>query len=269
MRRMIAIPAYNEIHVSRIAHEVCGLADRVVVVDDGSQPPLEVDAPAHVHRLSENRGYGDVVQEAIAIARAEGFDQLALVDGDAQHDPAHLAPLFSMLDFFDIAVGDRTHPTSPVKGVPQPEARRLVNQLFVALMRRLVSTSVPSDLFSGFIALRVASVPSSLDLRASGYASPLRFWPCVLGAKLAFGQRPIPRIYHKKDALPVSYPTLADALRHLTFEFMRAMNRDLDVSPEQFLLAVSEVLDRRSYGALDAIMRQVHDWLLDEHERLP
>jgi glycosyltransferase involved in cell wall biosynthesis len=75
---------------------------RLIVIDDGSRAPLR--APARVGgcfveliRHERNRGYGGAQKSGYAAALAEGADQVVMLHGDGQYDPADTLSLFDAL----------------------------------------------------------------------------------------------------------------------------------------------------------------------------
>lgn len=88
---LVAIPAYNEeVAIGSIVIRSLKFAERVLVVDDGSQ-----DRTAEVARLAgaevlvhgANQGKGASIKDAFEYARNSDVDILVLIDGDGQHDP--------------------------------------------------------------------------------------------------------------------------------------------------------------------------------------
>src|SRR5436853_3339214 len=98
-RSLAVVPAYNE------ATTILGVIDTirehgpdfdVLVVDDGSTDStadLALHAGARVLRLPFNLGIGGAVQAGFTFAQEQGYDYVAQVDGDGQHDPRELRRL--------------------------------------------------------------------------------------------------------------------------------------------------------------------------------
>jgi glycosyltransferase involved in cell wall biosynthesis len=99
IRTLVAMPAYNE--EAYIAKTVLGArqhADRVLVVDDGSQDdtvPIAEALGAIVIRHETNKGYGGALQTIFATARDLGAEELVIID--ARHDPAEIPRLLTEL----------------------------------------------------------------------------------------------------------------------------------------------------------------------------
>ncbi|WP_137286117.1 glycosyltransferase family 2 protein [Halorussus salinisoli] len=94
---LVAIPAYNEADtIGEVVSEARQFADRVVVVDDGSDDDTAAraeEAGATVVAHPRNRGYGGALQTAFAEADRLGVEHLVILDGDGQHDPADVPKL--------------------------------------------------------------------------------------------------------------------------------------------------------------------------------
>jgi glycosyltransferase involved in cell wall biosynthesis len=110
---LVAIPAYNE--AATIGDVVAGALeheDHVLVIDDGSTDGTVEQARAAGATVLEretNGGYGAALKTAFREAHKQRADQLVILDGDGQHDPADIPALLSALrdDGADIAIGSR------------------------------------------------------------------------------------------------------------------------------------------------------------------
>jgi glycosyltransferase involved in cell wall biosynthesis len=123
----------------------------VLVVDDGSADRSAQEARAagaRVLRLPYNCGIGAAVQAGLAVAVQEGYDLIARLDGDAQHDPADLRRLLGRVEggACDFAVGSRF---LAAQGFQTTRLRRLGSRWFAWLLRVLCGLRV-SDPTSGF-----------------------------------------------------------------------------------------------------------------------
>ncbi len=115
MRKLAIVPALNEAGaIGGVIDEIAAFDPSfdVLVVDDGSYdrtPEVAVQHGARVVRLPFNLGIGGAVQTGFQYAAAQGYDLVARVDGDGQHDPAQIAQLLPAVlsDEADICVGSR------------------------------------------------------------------------------------------------------------------------------------------------------------------
>ncbi len=96
---LAVVPAYNEggsvLNVIASLHEHAPGFD-VLVIDDGSTDDTAARAAAagaEVVRLPFNLGIGGAVQTGFQYALENGYEYMAQVDGDGQHEPAELESL--------------------------------------------------------------------------------------------------------------------------------------------------------------------------------
>lgn len=115
MKVLILIPAYNEEeNIAQLLTTLSGLlpGTRVLVVDDGSSDnTARVAKKNHTIVLSHpfNLGYGAALETGYLYALKNGYDVVAQLDSDLQHDPENLP---GMLKFFsensyDLLIGSR------------------------------------------------------------------------------------------------------------------------------------------------------------------
>lgn len=150
------IPAYNE------SATVRGVIERIrehapqfepLLIDDGSTDAtaeLGRSTGARVLRVPFNLGIGGAVQAGFMFALENGYDYVAQVDADGQHDPGELAKLLHAMyepDPVDMVCGSRFL-TSDYR-YPAPISRRTGIHIFAFLLSRMLSRPV-SDPTSGF-----------------------------------------------------------------------------------------------------------------------
>ena len=153
---LIVVPAYNE--CATIA-DVLGRIARaapdwdVVVVDDGSTDDTAAIAAATgvaVLPLPFNLGIGGAVQAGFSYALENGYERMAQIDGDGQHDPGQLARLVAAMDAdatLDMVCGSRF--LTDEYEYPAPISRRTGIHIFAFLLSRLVGQRI-TDPTSGF-----------------------------------------------------------------------------------------------------------------------
>jgi glycosyltransferase involved in cell wall biosynthesis len=152
---LAVVPAYNE------SATIVGVIEALrlhapefdaLVVDDGSTDDTQLlahDAGAKVLKLPFNVGIGGAVQTGFVYAREHGYDFLAQVDGDGQHDCLELERLVATMqeEAVDMVCGSRFL-TSDYR-YPAPISRRTGIHIFAFLLSRFVGMQV-SDPTSGF-----------------------------------------------------------------------------------------------------------------------
>jgi glycosyltransferase involved in cell wall biosynthesis len=152
---LAVVPAYNEsatiVDVIEGLHRDAPEFD-TLVVDDGSTDSTEVlaqAAGAKVLKLPFNVGIGGAVQTGFVYAREHGYDFLAQVDADGQHDAEQLERLIAAMQEHDVDVVCGSRFLTDDHRYPAPISRRTGIHIFAFLLSRIVGTRV-SDPTSGF-----------------------------------------------------------------------------------------------------------------------
>lgn len=153
-RVIVIIPAFNE--EERIAAVVAGIrvavpAVDILVVNDGSRDATVANARqagAIVVSHPFNMGYGVSIQTGYKYALRHGYDYLVQIDGDGQHDPAHIPQLLGIVESgeADFVLGSRFLSTSSYRPP-------LLRRLGMAFFRKIVSLVIRqpmTDCTSGY-----------------------------------------------------------------------------------------------------------------------
>ena len=153
---LAVVPAYNEggavATVVRALHERAPRFD-VVVVDDGSTDDTAIrarEAGATVIAMPFNLGIGGAVQTGFQYARENGYDFMAQVDGDGQHEPAELDRLIETMaenPSLDVVCGSRF--AGPETSYSAPISRRTGIHVFAFTLSKILGQRV-TDPTSGF-----------------------------------------------------------------------------------------------------------------------
>jgi glycosyltransferase involved in cell wall biosynthesis len=158
MKRHLAIvPAHNEedaVGATVAAIHRSAPEFDVVVVDDGSTDDTAERARmagAAVLRMPFNVGIGGAMQAGYIYAREHGYQVAVQVDGDGQHDPAHIAELRARLEEdpdLNMVTGSRF--LDPMgEGYRSSAARRVGIRLFARVVSLITGRRV-TDPTSGF-----------------------------------------------------------------------------------------------------------------------
>jgi glycosyltransferase involved in cell wall biosynthesis len=105
-RIAVLIPVYNEggrLRETLESLRAQGVAFTAVLVDDGSTPPLHVDAGAYeypivVHRMPRNGGIEAALNAGLELIEARGFELVARLDVGDRCTPTRLATQQAFLD---------------------------------------------------------------------------------------------------------------------------------------------------------------------------
>jgi glycosyltransferase involved in cell wall biosynthesis len=176
-KRIIVIPAFNEEHtIADVVRGAVKIADRVVVVDDGSRDrtgALAKEAGALVVRHAVNRGVGAALGTGIEAAMRLGADSVVTMDADGQHRAEDAEKVFERLNAGDVefVIGSRM-----LRGEQtghMPAHRVLFNTIGNVLTFLLFGVWV-TDSQSGLRGLSHKAA-STLDLRTNGMESLSEF----------------------------------------------------------------------------------------------
>lgn len=160
----VLMPVYNE-HWDRLAvliNDILSRGYNLVVVDDGSTPPLNAAPPnAVILRHASNLGQGAALETGMEYARQMGVKMLVHLDADGQHRIDEISKLVSpvLLGEADIAFGSRFLQSSTVELIPL----RRKWQLRFSKIANLICTGVwMTDVHNGFRAMNQQAI---LDLQ--------------------------------------------------------------------------------------------------------
>jgi glycosyltransferase involved in cell wall biosynthesis len=153
---LAVVPAYNE--AGSIAKVVDSLHERaarfdVIVIDDGSTDQTAArarEAGAEVVVLPFNLGIGGAVQTGFLYAQEHGYDYMAQVDGDGQHEPGELETLLRALRAdrsIDVVCGSRF--LSAESSYLAPISRRTGIHVFAFALSKILGQRI-TDPTSGF-----------------------------------------------------------------------------------------------------------------------
>ncbi len=158
MRTVAVLPAYNEAEtVGPVIEGTSEHVDEVVVVDDGSSDATAAVARDHGATVVEhvfNTGVGGAVRTGYQYAIRNDYDFVVQVDGDGQHDPAHIPRLLEAASDADMVIASRyLNESFEEYGV----VRRLGISFFTTVVNVLGGVDI-TDVTSGFRVYRVSAL---------------------------------------------------------------------------------------------------------------
>lgn len=159
-KKLVIIPAYNEEKsigkvidsIRRAIRDV----DIIVIDDNSSDRTREVALSKEANVISHviNCGYGAALQTGYKYAVLSGYDAIAQLDGDGQHDPSFLTDLFNkmQIDGYDVVIGSRFIAGSHRKEYNMSLPRKIGRDLFKYIIFLITKKKI-SDPTSGYQAL--------------------------------------------------------------------------------------------------------------------
>jgi hypothetical protein len=197
-RRIIVIPAYNEaLTIADVVRGAVRIADRVLVVDDGSRDETGLrakSAGALVVRHAVNRGVGAALGTGIEAAIRLGADAVVTMDADGQHRAEDAAKVFERLAQGDVdfVIGSRMKRGEDDAG-HMPAHRVLFNTIGNLLTFFLFGVWV-TDSQSGLRGLSHRAA-STIELRTNGMESLSEFIKEMKDKRWRLAEVPIKAIY--------------------------------------------------------------------------
>jgi len=162
VRVITIIPTYNERgKIERVVRSVPpGVSDEVVVVDDGSDVPLEdtlKGLPITILRHQQNRGVGASIRTGLEYGLKNDFDVAVIMAGNGKDDPAEIPRLLEPIAAgkADYVIGSRFLPGGRSVNLP------LTRQVAIKILSWLYSSLGDfraTDITNGFRAYRLAII---------------------------------------------------------------------------------------------------------------
>lgn len=195
MKSIIVIPAYQEERtIEEVVRAALRVADRVVVVDDGSDDrtaEIAAGAGATVLRHAINRGLGGALGTGIAAALKLGADSIVTMDADGQHRAEDAKQAFESLSAGDVdfVIGSRMLGGGGHMPIARRVAQFMGNALTYLLYRKWVSDSQ-----SGLRGM-TRSAAARLELRSSRMEVSSEFVKEIADKRLRLAEIPIKAVY--------------------------------------------------------------------------
>lgn len=211
----IFVPAYNvqstiDDVLSKISPAMRARS-KVLVIDDGSLPAIEVLAATNVvvHRFSQNQGYGAVVKFGIAAGLAAGAKYITCLHGDGQYPAEKLDEFLAELDRRGLALlqGSRHAVAGAARSGGMPLYKRIGGAVLTAI-ENIAFRQKLTDRHSGFIVYSAEFLKTvNLDKLSPSFDIDLELISIADSRGFAIGELPIPTRYagEKSNLNVVSY----------------------------------------------------------------
>jgi glycosyltransferase involved in cell wall biosynthesis len=202
----VIIPAYNPDHlqlqelIERLQQVTAVQPLRILVVDDGSQPPLQLPQqatpPGQLLRHNRNRGKGAALKTGFHYFFSDhGFELVITLDADLQHPPEKIPEFIQAYreGKGDIIIGFR-------RRIPavMPLARILSNTL-TSLIISLLTGQMVRDSQCGFRLIKKSAL-DHIRLKESGFHMESELLILAGGRGVRFGFVEIPTIYRQEKS---------------------------------------------------------------------
>ncbi|WP_331735929.1 glycosyltransferase family 2 protein (plasmid) [Streptomyces anulatus] len=197
-RPLVLVPALSEPdRLSHVVDSVLGALDADVLVLDAGGNNFSI--PPHTDRvtvLEVPQGVGSAVRRGLEHAVRHGYEVVARVDGDGQHDPALLKDLLSRQQSgSDLVLASRYHPRSAVVAEP-PTDRVALNVMFRSLVQQVCGLRLTDVVTGCWVMSRETAAFLAERIRTREYGSTLEMLMLLgLAGRFSVSEVPHPAIY--------------------------------------------------------------------------
>ncbi|MEN3046891.1 MAG: glycosyltransferase family 2 protein [Candidatus Hydrothermales bacterium] len=200
----VVIPAYNEKEsLYRVISETKDILpeSKIVVVDDGSDPPVRIikNPKLNLLRHEYNMGYGASLMSGIEFSISSGAEIIITIDADGQHFPRRIPDFLNKIEKNDFVSGSRYHPLS-LRLSDSPSDRRIINMIITKILNELTGFNL-TDSFCGFKCYK-SHVFEYFAPEEKGYGFPLEFWYHAYKFKFKFEEVPCELYYPLRKEFP-------------------------------------------------------------------
>jgi len=232
------VPVYNNpATVTDVVRRCCEQLPNVLVVDDGSDQPVEkllADLPVTVLRNEENRGKGKALLTALRYIEKQGGAWMVAIDADGQHDPADLKKFLPALQ----AEPNAIHIGARDFSVPNVPKGSRFGRKFSNGWIKLECGATISDSQSGFRAYPVRLL-SQMKFRGRRYDFEVEVLTKAVWYGLSLTEIPVHVVYPPKEERVSHFSQWKDNLR-LTHRHAMLMSRRLLPWPHPRLIPPGE-----------------------------
>jgi glycosyltransferase involved in cell wall biosynthesis len=164
----VVIPVYNEedavrISLDRIRDMKLHEKFEFLYIDDGSEDStydIIRQYPVKAIRHTANKGYGAALKTGIRHASGA---KVILMDGDGQHDPKYIEEMDSLLNDYDMVIGERT-------ALSYQEKKRKAGKKIIRKVGEFLVEQLLPDYNSGYRGFHAAQIRSMLHIMPNGFS---------------------------------------------------------------------------------------------------
>ncbi|MDI6809246.1 MAG: glycosyltransferase family 2 protein [Candidatus Eisenbacteria bacterium] len=208
MKTAAVVPAYNEKgKIGRVMEKLGrNLVDLKITIDDGSNDGTDDEARRCgadvVLRHEKNKGVGASIRTGIDYAIKHGYDIVAILSGDDQHDPSELPLLLDPIKSgeFDFVQGSRWLKGGQTPNITVP--RRILTKVYALLFNLAVRFPI-TDGTNGLRAFRTDIFKNKSINLWQDWLNTYELEPYLLYKAIACGLRvkeaPVTVRYHSKE----------------------------------------------------------------------
>jgi dolichol-phosphate mannosyltransferase len=207
--RVLAVPVcFNEEKkIGRVLDRfVPGLADKVMVVDDGSSdgsPATVAERGVEILRHDRRQGVGAAIRSAIRYAQANGFDILVILAGNDKDRPTEIPRIVAPIvaEGYDFVQGSRYLPGGDFGNMPiyRSLSTRWIHPILFSLIARRKIT----DSTNGFRAIRVSIFDDPRIQIDQPWLDAYELEPYIMFQAIRLGYKlkeiPVSKIYPPKE----------------------------------------------------------------------
>jgi len=197
-KNLVIIPIYNE---EAFIEPVMGkvreyYSGDILVVNDGSTDKTADILPTidniAIITHKKNEGYGRSLINGFNYAINNGYQFMATIDCDEQHEPHHLPEIFDNIAKTDIYSASRYLQEDTSNDQP-PSNRYKINMTITEKINCITGFKL-TDGFCGMKGYRVSAI-KKMNLKECCYAFPIEFWIQAYHFNMRIEEFPIERIY--------------------------------------------------------------------------
>lgn len=213
MKFCVIIPCYNHSDtLGKVLDEIGGKTP-VIVVDDGSNPPVSVPLSGiYLLRNEKNKGKAAALKSGFKLAAELGFTHAITLDSDGQHPPRFIG------DFIRKASENENNIILGIRNFDEPgvpAARKFMNKLSNICMWCETGVRI-ADTQCGYRCYPLAKL-EKLNIPREGFVFEVELLVKAAWANIKFSEVKIPAIYSLETLSKSHYRPLVDTAK---FTFM-------------------------------------------------